>query len=179
MILSRLVLIASISLAFAGCFAKREIVPGAQMIGDSAVAKADTVAIMLPKDGSYNGTVYAGSGKMVAAKIKQATFGKVQASEIVETTNQKDAVTYCKDKGIRFLVQPSILHWEDRATNWSGMRDFIKIEVLLVNPRDSSTVNSIMFNASSSWWTLVNTPPEDMLDESFDVAIQKLLYGHR
>ena len=178
MIRSRLLVIGFLLLVLNGCFAKREIVPGMQT-GESAVTQADAVAIMLPNDGTYSGTVYAGSGKVVATTIKRATFGKVQTSEIVETTNQKEALAYCKDKGIRFLIQPSILHWEDRATNWSGMRDFIKIEVLLVNPRDTSTLNSIMYNASSSWWTFVNTPPEDMLDESFDKAIHKLLDSTR
>ena len=175
----RLLVIGFLLLVLNGCFATREIVPGMQTPGESVVTKADTVVIMLPNDGTYRGTVYAGSGKVVATKIKRATFGKVQTSEIVETTNPKDALAYCKDKSIRFLIQPSILHWEDRATNWSGMRDFIKIEVLLVNTRDTSTLNSIMYNASSSWWTFVNTPPEDMLDESFDKAIHRLLDSTR
>ena len=70
---------------------------------------------MLPNDGAYGQTVYAGSGKLVAAKIKEATFGKVQNSEIVETVKPEEAITYCKDRDIRFLVRPSILHWEDRA----------------------------------------------------------------
>jgi hypothetical protein len=167
-------------LILTGCFAKREIVPGTQAPGESAVSRNDAVAIMLPDDGTYGGTVYAGSGKVVATQIKQAVFGKVRTSEIIDATiemTRKDVRTYCKDKGIRFLIQPSILHWEDRATNWSGMRDFIKIEILLVNPRDATTLNSVLYKASSSWWTFVNTPPEDMLDESFDQAVDRLISG--
>lgn len=179
MILSRLLVFGFPLLMLSGCFAKSEIVPGNQMTNGSAITKTDAVAIMLPNDGSYGQTVYGGSGRLVAAKIKQATFRKVQNSEIVETAKQEEAIAYCKDRDIRFLIRPSILHWEDRTTNWSGIRDRIKLELVLVNPRDRSTLNSLMFNATSSWWTFVNNPPEDMLDESFEEAVQKLLFDSR
>jgi len=65
-----------------GCFAKSEIIPGSQITNGPAITKTDTVAVMLPNDGAYGQTVYAGSGKLVAAKIKEATFGKVQNSEL-------------------------------------------------------------------------------------------------
>jgi hypothetical protein len=145
------------------------------MTNGSTLTKADTVAIMLADDASYD----AGTGELLAAKIKQATFGKVYNSVIVETVKQDDAITYCKDRNIRFLIRPSILLWIDNATNWHVLPDHIKIELFLMNPRDQSTLNSLIFNATSSSWTFVNNPPEDMLDESFDEAIQKLLTGHQ
>ena len=179
MIFSRLVLIGFLSLFLDGCFAKSEILQGNQTTSGSAIAKTDAIAIMLPNDGSYGSTVYAGSGRLVASKIKQATFGKAQNSEIVETVKPEEAVEYCKERDIRFLIRPSILHWEDRATNWSGIRDHIKVELVLMNPRDKSTLNSLMFNATSTWWTFVNNPPEDMLDESFEEAVRKLLFDSK
>lgn len=172
MIYLRLLVAGSLLLIITSCFAKRDIVP--------AVSTADAVAIMLPTDGVYRGTTYLGSGRMVATKIIQATFGRVLSSEIIETTNLKDALAYCQNKGIRFLIQPLILRWEDWAMNWSGKRDFIKIEVVLVNPKNAAPLNSVWYeDSSSAWWQFENRPPEDMLDESFASAIHILLDGRR
>ena len=94
----------------------------------------------------------------------------------MESAALENALVYCKKENIPFLIKPSVLHWEDRATNWSALPDIIKIELTLLNSENHAVINTILFNASSSWWTFVNNPPEDMLDETFDEAVRRVLF---
>jgi len=140
------------------------------------VTPNDSVAIMLATDGTYGGKIYRGSGRLMTSRIKQSLIGKVKNAPIVESAALKNAFAYCKKENIPFLIKPSVLHWEDRATNWSALPDIIKIELTLLNSENQAVINTILFNASSSWWTFVNNPSEDMLDETFDEAVRRVLF---
>ena len=157
-------------------FAKSELLPHSQPTTVAAVTPNDSVAIMLATDGTYGGKIYQGSGRLVASRIKQSLIGKVKNAPIVESAALENALVYCKKENIPFLIKPSVLHWEDRATNWSALPDIIKIELTLLNSENHAVINTILFNASSSWWTFVNNPPEDMLDETFDEAVRRVLF---
>ena len=56
----------------------------------------------------------------------------------------------------------AILHWEDRATEWSGKADRVKVSLPLY--RSGSLVGSALVTANSSWWTFGGDHPEDLLD---------------
>jgi hypothetical protein len=65
-----------------------------------------------------------------------------------------------------YLIEPKILHWEDRATEWSGKADRVKVSLPLY--RSGSLVGSALVTANSSWWTFGGDHPEDLLDASFE-----------
>jgi uncharacterized protein DUF4823 len=58
------------------------------------------------------------------------------------------------------------LHWEDRATEWSGKADRVKVSLPLY--RSGSLVGSALVTANSSWWTFGGDHPEDLLDTPFE-----------
>ena len=60
----------------------------------------------------------------------------------------------------------AILHWEDRATEWSGKADRVKVSLPLY--RSGSLVGSALVTANSSWWTFGGDHPEDLLDTPFE-----------
>ena len=65
-----------------------------------------------------------------------------------------------------YLIEPKILHWEDRATECSGKADRVKISLPLY--RSGSLVGSALVTADSSWWTFGGNHPEDRLDAPFE-----------
>ena len=122
---------------------------------------------MRPDDGIYSGTVAAGSGEAVANRIYQRTSQRFSNVSIVDEP--------CREVGERTLeIHPRLLHWEDRATNWSGVSDKITVELQLRDLPANGTRRST-FQAASTWFTFVNAPPEDLLDRTFDEAIDDLL----
>jgi hypothetical protein len=62
----------------------------------------------------------------------------------------------------RWQVVPTILGWEDRATEWSGLPDRIKIELRTIDPAGRSRDATIV-SGSSKWATLGGDHPQDML----------------
>ena len=69
-----------------------------------------------------------------------------------------------------YLIEPKILHWEDRATEWSGKADRVKVSLPLY--RSGSLVGSALVTANSSWWTFGGDHPEDLLDTPFEVLLR-------
>jgi len=65
-----------------------------------------------------------------------------------------------------FTIKPEILHWEDRATEWSGRPDRVSIS-LQTYDRHGRTVDASVIDAKSSWWTLGADKPEAQLTRAF------------
>ena len=64
------------------------------------------------------------------------------------------------------LIEPKILHWEDRATEWSGKADRVKVSLPLY--RSGSLIGSALVTANSSFFTFGGDHPEDLLDAPFE-----------
>ena len=71
----------------------------------------------MPRGGIYGNINYGGSGKNVSRIITMA-FSKYNG--IVESAFRyqsfKEAILYAKNNKYNYLVFPTILEWEDRAT---------------------------------------------------------------
>ena len=123
------------------------------------------VRVAVPGDGSYDEKVYPGSGGIVAERIVDHL--RERFTNVERGTADAGSVRVLE-------ITPAILHWEDRATNWSGIRDRIRVELRLRDlPGDRQRL--LVFAANNSWFTLVNNPPESLLDASFDAAVDELL----
>jgi hypothetical protein len=105
--------------------------------------------VSMPRDGQYGATNYHGTGRFTAQTVAGAFsryLKKTETAVRVEETGA--ALARARELGADYLVMPLILHWEDRATQWSGKRD--KIGVI---------------TGKSTWWTFGGDHPEDMLSE--------------
>ena len=56
-----------------------------------------------------------------------------------------------RDTSGEYLLKPQILHWEDRATEWSGKPDRVKVSLPLY--KSGRLIGSALVSAKSSWWT--------------------------
>lgn len=161
--LRRALLLAGL-LPFAAC-ASHEVTRGQRFDELPPAGGAVAVRVVAPQDGSYGGKTALGSGALVAAAIERAAN---QGYEDVAVGSGSGSASRTLE------ITPRLLHWEDRATNWSGISDRIEVELVLRDlPADRR--RKLVFAAKSGWFTFVNNPPEQLLDGAFAAAVVELL----
>jgi hypothetical protein len=136
---------------------------------------SDAFCVLLASDGAYGSIIYSGSGRTVSNRIIYAVRQKHPLTQFIETTDEDQAIQQCSSKGANYLISPQILHWEDRATQWSGMRDHVKIEIRLIKVNPKTFIRSAFFEARNNWLTFVNADPSELLGESFDKVIADII----
>lgn len=136
--------------------------------------RGKSVAIATPANGSYEGKVYTDSGNQAALAVR-AAFAKFAS----ETTVIADCTTLAclKDKaapGTDYLVVPEILHWEDRATEWSGIKDKLEIKISIYDSQCGSALASEVLSGKSKWATFGGDHPQDLLPGPIDGYVATL-----
>ena len=120
--------------------------------------------VSVPQDGAYGQEHYAGSGMMTANEAVASLsrhVGKVRRANVVEETPESLAAARASD--CRYLFEPRILHWEDRATEWSGKPDRITLKLTVYEASDGAVVATTVTRASSKWATFGGDHPQDLL----------------
>ncbi|PTX93471.1 hypothetical protein DB345_17850 [Spartobacteria bacterium LR76] len=127
----------------------------------ATVPAGTQIAVLKPADATFESDNFPGSGGVVAGKLTAALIPYYPGSSVVTTAAPGG-----------YVVKPQLLHWEDRATEWSGKADRVKVSLPLY--RDGKLVGSALVTANSSWWTLGGDQPEDLIDQPFAVYAAKL-----
>ncbi|MEQ3696569.1 MAG: DUF4823 domain-containing protein [Pseudomonadales bacterium] len=121
------------------------------------------VMVVLPSEGSFEGQIYQGSAGMTVNAITTA-FSRY--------ANRVDSISSCRGEGcievvdkqrFGYLIVPRILHWEDRATEWSGKPDKIEIQITVYDLATGEQITSGSFSGSSKWASLGGDHPQDLL----------------
>ena len=124
-----------------------------------------SVLIATPANGSYNDTEYPSSGKMLAQAVK-AVFEKFSADvELSETCRDLSCLKRNSEKTVGYYVVPEIIHWEDRATEWSGRRDKVEIKLMVFDGKTSEKLASTIISGKSKLMTFGGDHPQDLLEE--------------
>jgi hypothetical protein len=137
-------------MAASGCISSQKVTSSAS----PRIPGGASLSIAVPEDGSYDGEVYLGSSRAVAVGLKAALIRHFPRTEIAE------------NRGADYTIKPTILHWEDRATEWSGRPDRISISLQLYDRR-GVTLDATVVEAKSSYWTLGGDHPEKLLQGLF------------
>ena len=133
------------------------------------------VVVLVPVDAAFGGKVYPGTGRFVAEHTLAALRHRFPLAQLLDEHDEHAALARARQDSIAFLISPVILHWEDRATNWSGMRDKVQIELRLLRVEPPELVQSVLFEARNNSFTLFDDKPEVLLDEDFDNAVLALV----
>lgn len=112
------------------------------------------VQISTPPNGRYDRTVYSQSGEMTAQEAKVA-FSKYSSAVSIYADERPAADAY--------YVKPSILHWEERATEWSGIPDRITVQIQVYDA--GSQIAGVQFSGKSKWFTFGGDHPQDLLEK--------------
>ena len=128
------------------------------------IAKTDRVLVTLPSDGAYGATRYQGSGQ----STQQAVIASLAALGVSVAAggpcdDPSAAAELGRQASVPWVVAPRIHQWEDRATEWSGLPDRIRIELRVIAiPADSPSDTTIVVG-SSKWATFGGDHHQDML----------------
>jgi hypothetical protein len=134
-----------------------------------AIARSASVAVTVAGDGKYIDKPYPGSGGMArSAMITALSRHADDVFEVLSFVPEQAAGAGALGQDADYIVYLMILHWEERATEWSGKPDQIEIEVRLLDGRDGTLLASRNVKANSSWVTLGGDHPQDLLVKPFD-----------
>jgi hypothetical protein len=148
----------------------------ARTISRTGPLSTNTAALVaLPEDGRFEKIPYPGSGRKAALAVSKA-FSKHLRS--VDVTAQTDTLAKHLEQAragkFDYLIVPTIIHWEDRATEWSGRSDRIEIEVRAVDVPSEKTLSLGSVTGKSKWATFGGDVPEDLLPVPLGVYVDWL-----
>ena len=90
------------------------------------------------------------------------------------STSTCTAVTAVTAEPRAVYVKPVILHWEDRLTAWSGYRDKVNIALRVIKVNGPVVIILKDIYLTNNSVTLLETKPEDLLDEKFESFVSSL-----
>ncbi|WP_161556287.1 DUF4823 domain-containing protein [Dickeya undicola] len=88
---------------------------------DELLTKDREIIIAVPANGVYLQKEYPGSGSITANIIKSAFSRYTDNVKIIAECKDISCLTSSLSIARGYYVVPEILHWEDRATEWSGI----------------------------------------------------------
>ena len=134
-----------------------------------------SVVIAVPEDGSYGEKTYRDSGESTAAAVR-AAFARYASRTIVVGNCADIACLRLAPEGktADYLVVPEILHWEDRNTEWSGIKDKIEIKLTVFGRDTDGPLASAVINGKSKWMTFGGDHPQDLLAEPVGAYVTSL-----
>lgn len=130
----------------------------------TTIPRTAHACISIPNDGRYEDDKYQGSGKATAESVNRAFAPYIETTVLNEQgISQDQAISESKAEDCQYLFYSQILHWEDRATEWSGKPDRIALKLTTFSVSSGKSVDEMTFHARSSWWTLGGDHPQDLL----------------
>jgi len=135
-----------------------------------------SVYIQVPKDGSYGGKPYQGSGQSAAEATRAAFAHHVQKVALAGDNSApvEKLIADAAATGYSNFCELEILHWEDRATEWSGKRDKIEIKMTIYDTANGKVVRSAIFQGFSKFWTFGGDHPQDIVAAHTRVLVDSL-----
>ncbi len=132
------------------------------------------VVIATPSNGSYGSKEYPASGK-TTAQIIRSSFAQ-HTDNIIVSTDCSDltCLQSLNSNNTDYYVIPEILHWEDRATEWSGIPDKVEVKISIYEYPSWKGLASIIIHGKSKWATFGGDHPQDLLHEPVKNYIESL-----
>jgi hypothetical protein len=128
------------------------------------LSKEAQVFVCLPADGRFEEKSYAGSGEMTRTAVENAFKKHVVRVEGSTSVQPPEAAReQARAMGCTLVVVPDILLWEDRATEWSGMRDALEVRLVVMDVATGRTLDMATLQSKSKWATLGGDHPQDLL----------------
>ena len=129
-----------------------------------SIEKESSVYISLPKDGRYGDKLYKGSGQTVTNIIRSSLLQFIMQADVASSfENYKNAISAAEEQGYDYLFFATILHWEDRATEWSGISDKADIKIVVIDINTLEVKSSATIMGSSGLATFGGDHPQDLL----------------
>jgi hypothetical protein len=160
-----------------GCADSHNVIPDARY-AQTRLSAEGTAYIALPADGSYGKIDYEGSGAMVAQMIQAALLEYMVQVDIGPVWEKyATARNTARQGGYTYFFIPTITHWEDRATEWSGIPDKATVRLVVIDLASGQPVSSATIEGTSGLATFGGDHPQDLLPEPIEEYIDQLFRG--
>ena len=163
-----------LSAALVACADTNRVVPDTQSSG-TKLQSAASAYVAVSADGAYDNKEYRGSGATVSRIVKTALLPHMEhvvVSNAVES--YPEALQAAKTGNYGYLIFPTILHWEDRATEWSGRSDKVSVKIVVVEVSTATILSSATIEGKSGLATFGGDHPQDLLPEPIAKHIDSL-----
>ncbi len=133
------------------------------------------VYVAIPADGTYETKTYAGSGQSAATAVAIA-FGKKAATLHVAASVQPldSTMAAARALNVGYVVIPTVAHWEQRATEWSGKPSRMTIRLEILDAKTGHQLAAASIEGESRTMTLTSTSPESLLEDPLDSYVATL-----
>jgi len=171
MMLARSVAVFILAIFVGSCAAYDESYQTTSVLNNrtGTVSKDASFIVSVEADGKYVDRLYRGSGDMArTAMVNALSKYASDVSEILGFVSEEDATLDARDRNAAYLVYLRLLHWEDRATEWSGKPDRIEVEIRLIEGKSGEVLESQIVKGNSKWATFGGDHPQDLLAIPFD-----------
>lgn len=133
------------------------------------IGPSDSVYVAQSENGQYGAKQYPGSGAMVSQIIHASLADKMEKITVSSKhSDYPDALAFAAREKYDFLIYPTILHWEDRATEWSAKPDKIQVKISVTRVLDKKVIRSGVIEGKSGLATFGGDKPQDLLPEPID-----------
>jgi hypothetical protein len=164
-----------LALLLCGCTSTYHVNPILQ-VANLSVGKSGYVA--QPKDGSFENEDYHNSGRQAALAVASALAKHLPRVDVASETKSLELnLAEAKSQNFDYLFFPIIVHWENRATEWSGKLDRIQIELRTFDVPTGKILSYGDIQGSSKWASFGGDSPEDLLKAPIDAYVQSLFTG--
>jgi hypothetical protein len=150
----------------AGCANSYTIARPTGQTAPAALSRDGSVYVSLPEDGRYGDTVYNGSGADAARSVAAAFSSQVaRVEQAAQVGAPETGLSHAADNRFTYFVDTSILHWEDRATHWSGRPDQMTLKLVVFDAASRRVLDTVTISGRSKWATFGGDHPQDLLRE--------------
>jgi hypothetical protein len=133
------------------------------------------IYVAVPYDASFKNQVALNSGKHTAEALyvalqhysRSVYMGRFPESAV-------EAAESAKQHGSEYLIYPHIVKWEDRATEYSGIRDRLELKIDLISLSDGKLAFSREIEATGKWLTEGGDSPDDLLQQPLEEYVNAL-----
>jgi hypothetical protein len=151
----------------ASCVNTSQVAP--TLAGPTRFSTGDSFYVSVPRDGEFEGHTYAGSGVQTAHAVESELLRHATTVKVGSAVEDREAAQKTAQGGkLLFLVVPTILHWEDRATEWSGRPDRLEVRIDVVNAADGTMLHSAVLSGKSKWATFGGDHPQGLLPKPLE-----------
>jgi hypothetical protein len=141
------------------------------------MVKDSSILILIPEDGAFGTEVYTNSGKTTTNELKLNFYNFTNTVDTKSDCKDLASLKKIKDLNYSYYVIPEILHWEERATEWSGIPSRIQIKIDIYNSK-FERISSIVFEGRSASVTFVRKAPFELIEDEVKQYIYNL-YGSK
>jgi Domain of unknown function (DUF4823) len=133
-----------------------------------------SILIATPRNGFYESKEYPASGRTTALAI-HAAFSRYANNIVVSAEcSDLDCLKSSQSASADYYVVPEILHWEDRNTEWSGIKDKLEIKVAVYDATNGTELSNTIISGKSKWMTFGGDHPQDLLPEPLKKYVESL-----